>query len=134
MTRREVLKYAGRLGIGLLLGYPLYAFVVAKRFRPPREIRIRTTLRPGRYLMEPDFALFETDDGPLALSRHCTHLGCILNYREGEKIFLCPCHQSRFTWDGKYLSGPAKKDLVRLTVRVMEDEEGYVVEIPRRAV
>jgi Rieske Fe-S protein len=82
-------------------------------------------------LLEPQFAFFETDQGPLAVSRSCTHLGCIINYREADREFLCPCHQSRFTWDGKYLSGPADKDLPKFHVKVLEEEEGYVVQIPR---
>ncbi len=131
MTRRDLLKRAGVWGLGLGLLYPMYAFVVKKRFRPPEKVRLRDSLKPGEFLMEPRFAIFETEQGPLAVSRSCTHLGCILNYQEAERLFLCPCHQSRFTWDGKYLSGPAKEDLPRLNVKVMEGKEGYIVQIPR---
>jgi len=131
MTRRDFLKKAGFWACGLGLIYPVYAFVAKKRFRPPIEVRLRRKLKPGEFLLEPQFAFFETDQGPLAVSRTCTHLGCIINYQEADKEFLCPCHQSRFTWDGKYLSGPAEKDLPKLHVKVLEGEEGYIVQIPR---
>jgi len=131
MIRRDFLKKAGIWALGLGLIYPVYAFVTKKRFRPPIEVRLRDKLKPGEFLLEPQFALFETDQGPLAVSRSCTHLGCIINYREADKEFLCPCHQSRFAWDGKYLSGPADKDLSRFQVRVLEKDEGYIVHIPR---
>ena len=131
MTRRDLMKKAGFWAFGLGLFYPVYAFVAKKRFRPPTEVRLRRELKSGEFLLEPRFALFETDQGPLAVSRSCTHLGCIVNYRETDREFLCPCHQSRFTWDGKYLSGPAKKDLPRLHVKVLEEEEGYIIQIPR---
>jgi len=131
MTRRDLMKKAGFWAFGLGLVYPVYAFVAKKRFRPPTEVRLRRKLKSGEFLLEPRFALFETDQGPLAVSRSCTHLGCIVNYRETDREFLCPCHQSRFTWDGRYLAGPAKKDLSRLHVKVPEGEEGYIVRIPR---
>jgi Rieske Fe-S protein len=131
MTRRDLLKKAGFWAFGLGLIYPVYAFVTKKRFRPPKEIRLRCKLKPGEFLLEPQFAFFETDQGPLAVSRSCTHLGCNVNYREADRKFLCPCHQSHFTWDGKYLSGPAKKDLPKFHVKVLEGEKGYIVQIPR---
>ena len=131
MTRRGFLKHTGIWALGLGLIYPLYAFVVKKRIRPPKVVRIRDRLKPGEFLLEPQFALFETKKGPLAVSRRCPHLGCTVNYREVDRQFLCPCHQSRFTWRGKYLSGPAKKDLTRLQVKVVNGK-GYLIQIPRK--
>ncbi len=131
MRRRDFLKHAGIWGLGLGLIYPLYAFVVKKRIRPPKIVRIRKKLKPGEFLLESQFALFETQKGPLALSRRCPHLGCTVNYREVDRRFLCPCHQSRFTWRGKYISGPAKKDLTRLQVKAIKGG-GYLVQIPRK--
>jgi cytochrome b6-f complex iron-sulfur subunit len=131
MIRRVFLKKAGLWAFGLGLIYPVYAFVTKKRFRPPIEVRLGRSLKPGEFLIEPHFAFFETEKGPLAVSRSCTHLGCFVNYQEAKKEFLCPCHQSRFTWEGKYLSGPAEKDLAKLHVKVLEGEEGYIVQIPR---
>ncbi|MCD6298844.1 MAG: Rieske 2Fe-2S domain-containing protein, partial [Deltaproteobacteria bacterium] len=46
-----------------------------------------------------------------ALSARCTHLGCSLNYDPVSQKFRCPCHGSVFDVSGKWLSGPAKKDL-----------------------
>lgn len=132
MTRRgfirEFLKWAG----ALIAAVPFVAFVTARRNRPPQEVRIQKEIRPGGHLLEPDFVLFETEAGPLAVSRRCTHLGCTLQYRDGEKAFHCPCHGSRFAEDGRYISGPAKKDLVRYEVKRLADGEGYVVLVPRR--
>jgi Rieske Fe-S protein len=130
MSRRNFLKKAGVWALGLGLFYPVYSFVVKKRIRKPIEVRLRGKLKPGEFILEPKFALFETDNGPLAVSRVCTHLGCVINYREVDREFLCPCHQSRFTWNGKYLAGPAKEDLPKLRVQALKEEEGYVVQIP----
>jgi len=131
MNRRELLRACGMLILGGGLSWPLYSFIKTKRFRPPMERRISRQLKPGDILVEPEFELFATDNGPTAVSRTCTHLGCRINYLEKEDMFLCPCHQSRFSRDGKYLSGPAKKDLAHFKVKVMGNGQGLVVFLPR---
>lgn len=58
----------------------------------------------------------------LALSAQCTHAGCEVAWREDEKDFHCPCHNSKFSVEGKVLSGPAKKPLPGYDVRVAGDD------------
>ena len=41
----------------------------------------------------------------------CTHLGCTLSYNPADHTWDCPCHGSRFTENGKLLSGPARRSL-----------------------
>ncbi len=128
MNRRVLLK----TGIFALLGYPVFAFIERKRYRPPFKIRIFKQLKPGDSLIRDAFVLFETPTGPIAVSRRCTHLGCILKYSESNKKFLCPCHQSMFEWDGKYIKGPAKRDLETFEVnKLTGNEGGYEIIIPR---
>ncbi len=43
--------------------------------------------------------------------KKCPHIGCELKYNEVEKTWDCPCHGSRFSIDGKCISGPANKDI-----------------------
>lgn len=49
-------------------------------------------------------------DGVYALSKVCTHLGCLVKKSGNE--FDCPCHGSRFAADGTVLKGPAPQPLV----------------------
>lgn len=127
MDRRSILKKAGLTCLSIFLGYPLYRFIKAESYRPPRRVIINEKLEPGQNLMKSDFAFFMTEKGGVAVSRICTHLGCIINYDEKQKIFICPCHQSKFTWDGRRIAGPAKKDLPLHQVETLENNKGYLI-------
>ncbi len=45
------------------------------------------------------------------LSTPCTHMGCQVNWNNAEMTWDCPCHGSRFNYDGKVIHGPALMDL-----------------------
>ncbi len=62
-----------------------------------------------------------------AFSRKCPHLGCKLNYDPQKERIVCPCHQSKFTLSGKYIEGPAKRDLKILPFEL--NEKGLFLEI-----
>lgn len=47
----------------------------------------------------------------LILNSRCTHLACTVNWNEDSRVYLCPCHDAKFSQDGKVLDGPPPRPL-----------------------
>jgi menaquinol-cytochrome c reductase iron-sulfur subunit len=63
------------------------------------------------------------DSGELiAFAPQCTHLGCAYHWDDPKKQFLCPCHTSVFSIDGKVISGPAPRPLDRFEAKVQNNK------------
>lgn len=75
---------------------------------------------PGRSV-----ALYRRNGSVVAVSRVCTHLGCLV--KATAEGFACPCHGSLFGPDGRVLKGPAPKALPWLAVREV-GRNTYVVD------
>lgn len=58
------------------------------------------------------------DQSVVAYSPNCTHLGCAYHWDAQQNNFICPCHTSAFSIDGKVLAGPAPRPLDRYVTRV----------------
>ncbi len=95
--------------------------------KPPREkprpARFKAAeVRSGaRVLVKNGVALVK--DGPrlIGLLLVCPHLGCRPQWRPGLKLFVCPCHGSRFARDGALRHGPATRGLTHLQVIRLKD-------------
>jgi Rieske Fe-S protein len=59
----------------------------------------------------------------LAVKTICSHKGCDVDL-DGNK-FICPCHGSEYTLEGKVTHGPAKQDLKTFET-VFDSEKGTV--------
>lgn len=70
-----------------------------------------------------NIALYKDEQGKLhAVNPVCTHLKCNVNWNMSEKTWDCPCHGSRFNWEGKVVTGPATYDLEMIELRELINE------------
>lgn len=53
----------------------------------------------------------DENDSLHIVGAECAHLKCIVKWNNTEKTWDCPCHGSRYTFDGKVINGPANSDL-----------------------
>ena len=58
------------------------------------------------------YGVYRDDDGTVhAVSAVCPHMKCLVKWNDAERTWDCPCHGSRFDYDGEVVSGPALEDL-----------------------
>ncbi len=83
------------------------------------------------YFREQRLYLSRVESGFLALYRKCTHLGCVVPWREDDPTeddlatmgrFNCPCHGSIFDRYGVVRGGPAPRPLDLFPITVEGDE------------
>jgi menaquinol-cytochrome c reductase iron-sulfur subunit len=88
--------------------------------RPQRVTFERTRIDGWRTLQEKAIAwvVRSPDEKVVAYSPQCTHLGCAYHWEDETNQFVCPCHASRFSIDGRVLGGPAARPLDRYIVCV----------------
>ena len=54
------------------------------------------------------------------LSAVCPHEGCEVAWEQSRNRFSCPCHESYFAADGSRISGPARRGLDPLPMRIQD--------------
>ncbi len=59
-------------------------------------------------------------NGFVAFSPICTHLGCSVAWDGEKKNFRCPCHGGVYSPEGKVISGPPPKALTQFETKVEE--------------
>jgi glycine/D-amino acid oxidase-like deaminating enzyme/nitrite reductase/ring-hydroxylating ferredoxin subunit len=69
-------------------------------------------------------ALYKDEHGELhAINPLCTHMKCSVAWNNVEQTWDCPCHGSRFSFDGKVLTGPADHDLEKIEVKSLVEHD-----------
>ena len=62
-------------------------------------------------------ALYKDEKGNLhALNPVCTHMKCNVAWNNAERSWDCPCHGARYDIDGRVLTGPADRDLEKISL------------------
>lgn len=77
------------------------------------------------------FYVVHMPQGVMALSWTCTHQGCKVPWKESERDFHCPCHGSKYAYNGTVTHGPAGRPLDLFAVSV-EKNGDLVVNTDKR--
>lgn len=120
---------AGALAVSII--YPMARYIV-----PPRVEEAATnqvTLPFGPQDLAPNSGevfkfgnrpgiVVRTPDGELrAFDGMCTHLDCIVQYRDDIEHIWCACHNGHYDLSGANIQGPPPRPLPRYTVNVVDD-------------
>jgi menaquinol-cytochrome c reductase iron-sulfur subunit len=63
----------------------------------------------------------EKDNKIVAFGPQCTHLACAYHWEMEVGRFVCPCHGSNFSIEGKVLAGPAPRPLDRYLTKLVNN-------------
>ncbi len=131
--------YAMMAGISAALGLPALAYLLIPgkshknedwievgdmtRLTPnvPVELAFRRTRVDGWKIISEKSTAWVVKTGDTqatAFGPQCTHLGCAYHWEQDGNHFLCPCHTSVFSVDGKVVAGPAPRPLDRYQTKV----------------
>lgn len=138
ILRREFLTWLAWGGTGMqaaLMGLGFTRLLVPNLTNgPPTMFSIGKPDRfpPGSQIYLPDHRLFivSRQEGMIAMSAVCTHLGCTVG--KVEWGYQCPCHGSKFDASGRVLAGPAPTPLPRF--KIFQGLDGQLVVDTRRSV
>jgi len=72
-----------------------------------------------RFGAEPVIVVRAAEGDFRAFSATCTHLDCIVGYRQERKLIWCNCHNGQFDLTGTNVGGPPPRPLTPYTVHVV---------------
>ena len=74
------------------------------------------------YNDKPVIVINRPGKGFIALSKVCTHLGCLVEYEKDKNRLICPCHAGTYDLEGNVLSGPPPRPLPKIALKVEGDQ------------
>jgi menaquinol-cytochrome c reductase iron-sulfur subunit len=129
--------------MGLAVGAPMVAFVVAPFFRPT-PFEWRPVGKVEQFKVGETVAVIFLDASPLAwagvtaktaawlrrksetefvaFAVNCAHLGCPVRWLPDAQLFMCPCHGGVYYADGSVAAGPPPHPLSQYKVRTTGGE------------
>lgn len=125
--------------MGLAIGIPLVGYTILPALKRrklgwndvgaveslepgvPKEMECVYSVTDGWQKTTAKKAVWAVQDESGAIAAYsplCPHLGCGYRWESEKRQFHCPCHNSKFSIDGKVLSGPAPRPLDTLPEKV----------------
>ncbi|OGF04332.1 MAG: hypothetical protein A2W00_01495 [Candidatus Eisenbacteria bacterium RBG_16_71_46] len=134
MKRRDFLDWLFWISgttVGAFVLYPVVRYLVPPEMPEAATRRVNAArgdeLAPGAFKIfpfggEPGILIRNPDGSYRAFSAVCTHLGCTVQYRPGERMIWCACHDGFYDLEGRNVSGPPPRPLERYDVHLAGDE------------
>ena len=127
LSRSDFLKLGTNflMGLGGALGLSGLAYFLSYEMDPappsqydlgPADDYLHGT---STLLLHIPAVLIHNNDGFMALSLVCTHLGCTVEEHK-DSGYECPCHGSKYDGQGFVTRGPSNTPLKRLPVEINE--------------
>jgi Rieske Fe-S protein len=124
---------AGALAVSIL--YPILRFVSPPRVpeATTRQVDAGSTHDPEllargfkivRFGNEPVIIVRAAEGDYRAFTATCTHLDCIVEFRQERQVFWCNCHNGQFDLTGRNIAGPPPRALTALRVHVVPGAGG----------
>ena len=136
--RRRFLSWFLGSAIGALFASVVYP--IARFVSPPRVPEAATDqveagpandpelLEKGfkivRFGAEPVIVVRVSDTDFRAFAATCTHLDCIVEYRQDKQLLWCWCHNGAYDLQGRNVAGPPPRPLDAYTVHLVARESG----------
>ena len=132
--RRNFLgKAVGGIGAVVAAGtlYPVVKYITPPAEKEVKDVDEKVVGKASEvppdsgkiYQFNKDKVIVVNNGGQLtACSAVCTHLGCLIQWKEDEELIYCACHGARYEQDGKIISGPQPLPLAPYNVRVDGDD------------
>lgn len=134
LDRRKFLNMLlGFGGIGGIFAifYPLLSFLIPPKTAEPTVNSVKAGMSKDfpsnssniiKFGKKP-VILIKTDEGNFkAFSATCTHLDCIVQYKNDTKQIWCACHNGTYDLSGRNVSGPPPRPLEEYEVKIIKDE------------
>jgi cytochrome b6-f complex iron-sulfur subunit len=134
LSRRNFINVSlfGSLGaLGAAIIYPIVRF-----FMPPKipqavqnevtaakvgELKLNSA-KIFNFGAKPGILIHTEDGNYKSFAAICTHLDCIVQYRDDVKHIWCACHNGHFDLFGKNISGPPPSPLEEYKVTIINDD------------
>ena len=135
-TRRGFLEFVLGGGVIATLGaifYPMFKYITPPPVAEAKLSQLKLSFTRADIEAEKQKAkyfkygrhlgiIFIDDNNKLdALSAICTHLQCTVQNRTDWGLIWCSCHNGKYSYDGKNISGPPPKPLFQFKVKEVGD-------------
>jgi cytochrome b6-f complex iron-sulfur subunit len=121
--------------LALAVGYPIIRFLSPPEVPESTGNQVEAGPISDPELLEKGFKIVRFGNEPVivlkvgesdfrAFAATCTHLDCIVEYRQAERLIWCNCHDGKYDLTGRNVGGPPPRPLARFDVHLVERGSG----------